>query len=44
LATLTVQAINRRGKPVLCDVTCTPLLGKTRIQGVIMMVDEAAPA
>jgi two-component system CheB/CheR fusion protein len=44
LATLTVQATNRRGKPALCTVTCTPLIGKSHIQGVIVMVDEAAPA
>ena len=43
LANLTVQATNRRGKPVLCNVTCTPLLGKSRVQGVIVMVDEVAP-
>jgi hypothetical protein len=29
---------------VRCSVTCTPLLGKSHIQGVIVMVDEAAPA
>jgi two-component system CheB/CheR fusion protein len=44
LATLMVDAINRRGKAVQCQVTCTPLLGKTRVQGVIVMVDEVAPA
>jgi two-component system CheB/CheR fusion protein len=43
LATLAVQATNRRGKPVECSVTCTPLLGKSQIQGVIIMVDEVAP-
>jgi two-component system CheB/CheR fusion protein len=44
VATLSLPATNRRGKPVLCNVTCTPLLGKSRIQGVIVMVDEEAPA
>src|SRR5580765_491838 len=43
LETLTVNAVNRRGKPVLCTVTCTPLGGKSQIQGVIVMVDEATP-
>ena len=43
VATLTLNATNRRGKPVLCSVTCTPLLGKSHIQGVIVMVDEASP-
>ena len=43
LATMSVQATNRRGKPVLCNVACTPLLGKSQIQGVIVMVDETAP-
>jgi two-component system, chemotaxis family, CheB/CheR fusion protein len=40
LANVTVDAINRRGKPVRCTVTCTPLFGKGHIQGVIVMVDE----
>jgi two-component system CheB/CheR fusion protein len=42
LANLKVHATNRRGKPVLCNVTCTPLIGKSHIQGVIVMIDEAA--
>jgi len=44
VANLTVNATNRRGKPTECIVTCTPLLGKGQIQGVIVMVDEVAPA
>ena len=44
LANVTVDAINRRGKPVRCTVTCTPLFGKCLIRGVIVMVDEEAPA
>jgi two-component system CheB/CheR fusion protein len=44
VANLTVQATNRRGKPAECIVTCTPLFGKGQIQGVIVMVDEVAPA
>jgi two-component system CheB/CheR fusion protein len=44
LANLRVHATNRRGKPVQCAVTCTPLFGKGHVQGVIVMVDEVAPA
>jgi two-component system CheB/CheR fusion protein len=38
---VTLDAVNRRGKPVRCRVTCTPLLshGKRR-EGVIIMMDE----
>jgi two-component system CheB/CheR fusion protein len=40
---MVLDAINRRGKPVRCRVTCTPLLspGKRR-EGVILMMDEVA--
>jgi two-component system CheB/CheR fusion protein len=43
LTSLSVEAINRRGKTVPCKVTCTPLTGKDQIQGVILLVDEAVP-
>lgn len=39
-----VKATNRRGKPVECKVTCTPLMGKNQVQGVILMVDETPTA
>jgi two-component system CheB/CheR fusion protein len=35
-----IQATNRRGRPIRCRVTCSPLLdsGKT-LRGVIVVVD-----
>ncbi len=38
---ITLDAVNRRGKPIKCRVTCTPLLGpgKQR-QGVILVMEE----
>jgi two-component system CheB/CheR fusion protein len=44
LTTMSLMATNRRGKPVQCTVTCTPLTGKNQIQGVIVLIDEVAPA
>ncbi|PYR32985.1 MAG: chemotaxis protein CheR [Acidobacteria bacterium] len=41
LAEKTVDATNRRGRPIGCKVTCTPLMGEGRhVQGVILMIDE----
>ncbi|MBE9189900.1 PAS domain-containing protein [Gloeocapsopsis crepidinum LEGE 06123] len=38
-----LEAINRRGKSIQCNVTCTPLLGITKeIRGVIMLIEERA--
>jgi two-component system CheB/CheR fusion protein len=42
ITSLAIEATNRRGKTVQCQVTCTPLVGKNQIQGVIVMIDEAA--
>jgi two-component system CheB/CheR fusion protein len=40
---MTLDAINRRGKPIRCRVTCTPLLASAkRRDGVILMMDEAS--
>ena len=42
---VTVMATNRRGKALQCKVTCTPLMGRSQVQGVILMIDElAAPS
>jgi two-component system CheB/CheR fusion protein len=36
-----VQAVNRRGKPVTCRVTCSPLIGNDKaVRGVIVVVVE----
>jgi len=41
LAEKTVDATNRRGRPIGCKVTCTPLMGEGRhVQGAILMIDE----
>jgi two-component system CheB/CheR fusion protein len=44
ITSLAIDATNRRGKSVNVKVTCTPLMGKTQAQGVIVMVDEVAPS
>ena len=38
----TISATNRRGRPISCKVTCTPLAGEglQQPQGVILMIDE----
>ena len=40
---VSVQAINRRGKPITCTVTCTPMHGGGNggIRGVIVVMEEA---
>ena len=39
---VTLDAITRRGKPVLCDVTCTPMrrAASDEIRGVIVVMEE----
>jgi two-component system CheB/CheR fusion protein len=38
---VTLDAINRRGKKIRCQVTCTPLLsGTKKREGVILLIDE----
>jgi two-component system CheB/CheR fusion protein len=40
-----LEAVNRRGKPLHCTVTLTPLLGSQgTIRGVILLMEEAAAA
>jgi two-component system CheB/CheR fusion protein len=41
---MALTATNRRGRPVQCKVTCTPLMGASQVQGVIVMVDELPDA
>ena len=39
---LTIEAINRRGKTILCDITCTPLRGaEGDVQGAIILMEES---
>ena len=38
---LLLQAINRRGKPIQCHVTCTPLMrGRSEIAAVVVLMEE----
>lgn len=40
---VTLQATNRRGKSILCKVTCTPLIGRRKeIQGAIVLMEQMA--
>jgi hypothetical protein len=40
-----MDAINRRGKPIVCRVTCTPMTGGDGITGIILMMeDESEPS
>jgi hypothetical protein len=37
---LSLDATNRRGKPIQCQVTCTPLLGGNKqVQGAIVLME-----
>lgn len=39
---VTLDAINRRGKPIRCGVTCTPLRGGDEgLRGAILMMEES---
>ena len=39
---LTLDAVNRRGKPIRCEVTCTPLRGlEEELRGAILIMEEA---
>src|SRR5215207_114713 len=42
---LTLDAINRRGKSIICEVTCTPMrrANSDQVRGVIVLMEEAAP-
>jgi two-component system CheB/CheR fusion protein len=38
---LTLEAVNRRGKPIRCEVTCTPLRGSDGdVHGAIVLMEE----
>jgi two-component system, chemotaxis family, CheB/CheR fusion protein len=40
---VTLEAVNRRGKPIRCRVNCTPLRGPTdEMQGAILLMEEHA--
>jgi two-component system, chemotaxis family, CheB/CheR fusion protein len=38
---ITLNAVSRRGKPILCWITCTPLIGSDhQVDGVILLMEE----
>jgi two-component system CheB/CheR fusion protein len=40
---VTLDAINRLGKTIRCDITCTPLRGTTdKVRGAILLMEESA--
>ena len=41
---LSVSAINRRGKAIVCNVSCTPMQGAddAKVRGVIVVMEEEA--
>jgi two-component system, chemotaxis family, CheB/CheR fusion protein len=41
---LSISAINRRGKPMQCDVWCYPLRRETGVRGVLLMIEETHAA
>ncbi|MFL5401490.1 MAG: CheR family methyltransferase [Gemmatimonadales bacterium] len=42
---LSLDAVNRRGKSIRCQVTCTPLRGgEDEVRGAILMMEEAGDA
>jgi two-component system, chemotaxis family, CheB/CheR fusion protein len=39
---LILDAVNRRGKPIRCDVTCTPLRGsEEEVRGAILIMEQS---
>jgi two-component system, chemotaxis family, CheB/CheR fusion protein len=39
---LTLESVNRRGKPIQCDVTCSPLRGPNgEVRGAIVLMEES---
>ena len=40
---LSLEAINRRGKPITCEVTCTPMrrANGDDVRGVIVLIEES---
>ena len=41
--TLSLEAINRRGKPITCEVTCTPMRrANGDVRGVIVLMEESS--
>jgi two-component system CheB/CheR fusion protein len=39
---LTLDAINRRGKTIRCEVTCTPLTGSEGLRGAILVMEDSS--
>ena len=40
---LTLESVNRRGKPIQCEVTCSPLRGPNGdVRGAIVLMEESS--
>ncbi len=39
-----LEAVNRRGRPIPCRVTCTPMHGRDGISGAILVMDDTSAA
>jgi two-component system CheB/CheR fusion protein len=39
---VTLDAVNRRGKPIRCEVTCTPLTGSEGLRGAILVMEDSS--
>jgi two-component system, chemotaxis family, CheB/CheR fusion protein len=39
---VTLDAVNRRGKSIRCEVTCTPLAGSDGLRGAILVMEDSA--
>jgi two-component system CheB/CheR fusion protein len=39
---LVLEAVNRRGKSIRCEVTCTPLTGSEGLQGAILVMEASS--
>jgi two-component system, chemotaxis family, CheB/CheR fusion protein len=35
-----LAGVNRRGRPIRCDVRCMPLAGKAGVEGVVLLMEE----
>jgi hypothetical protein len=43
-ASLTLEAINRRGRLIQCQITTTPLRTRSKaVHGVILIIEDGAP-
>jgi two-component system CheB/CheR fusion protein len=44
LQRIVLEATNRRGRPIACRVTCTPMAVDARIKGTVILMEDDIPA